>query len=139
MMNHQFTHDQVREFCLEIHEDDGIDPQRYFQASPKQKRSRKSIQLCGQIAKLLNASFAGWDSPILTRLYVVSVLPAPTVSRLQIVVDATEVPGSMPTKDILQELARTTPGLRAVVAGTIARKYVPELTFRLAAPHEVLQ
>lgn len=125
--------------CQDIHEDDGIDPRRYFQSSSAYERSRKNIQLCGQVAKLLNEALAGWDNPILASLFVVTVVPAPNLSRLEVVVDTTQVPAHVTSHDILDELTRASLGLRVSVGESIARKYVPELIFRLAAPHEVLQ
>jgi len=129
----------THECCQDIHEDDGIDPRRYFQSSPAYERSRKGLQLCGQVAKLLNEALVGWDSPILASLFVVTVVPAPTLGRLEVVVDTTQVPTGFMSHDIRDELARANRGLRVAVGEGITRKYVPELIFRLAAPREVPQ
>jgi|CXWL01.1.fsa_nt_gi hypothetical protein len=129
----------THECCQDIHEDDGIDPRRYFQASPSNERSQKSLQLCGQVAKILNVTLVGWDSPILASLFVINVVPAPTLSRMEVVVDTTQVPPCVTSGDIHAELDRAYRGLRVAVGEGITRKYVPDLTFRPAAPHEVLQ
>ncbi len=127
----------AREYCQDIHEDDGIDPRRYFHASVSDERKRKSIHLCGQVAKVLNVALVGCDSQILASLFVVKVVAAPTLSRLEAIIDTTQVHPSVTSLDIHAELARAHQGLRLAVGAEISRKYVPELVFRLAAPHEV--
>lgn len=139
MTTQQRNLSNIHECCQILHEDDGVDSRRYFQPSQSDERKRKSIQLCGQVAKLLNAAFVGWESPILAALFVVRVVPAPTLSRLEAVVDATQVSSDVSSHDIWAELGRAHRALRMAVAEGITRKYVPDLTFRLAAPHEVSQ
>lgn len=139
MTTQQRNLSNIHECCQILHEDDGVDPRRYFQPPQSDERKRKSIQLCGQVAKLLNAAFVGWEGPILAALFVVRVVPAPTLSRLEAVVDATQVPSDVSSHDICAELDRAHRALRMAVAEGITRKYVPDLTFRLAAPHEVSQ
>lgn len=65
------------------------------------------------------------------------VVTAPTLSRLEAIIDTTQVPPRVTSLDIHAELARAHQGLRLAVGAEISRKYVPELVFRLAAPHEV--
>ncbi|BFU90847.1 MAG: hypothetical protein NTAFB01_20340 [Nitrospira sp.] len=127
----------VRRYCQELHEDDGVDPRRYFHSSLGHERSRKNLQLCGQVAKLLNEALVGRDNPTLASLFVIAVVPAPTLNRLEVVLDATHVPSSVASDAIYAQLARSHQSLRMAVGEGINRKYVPELTFRLAAPYEV--
>lgn len=129
----------TQKYCQSIHGDDGVDPRRYFHSSSLSERSPKDLQLCGHVAKLLNEVLVGWDNPILASLFVVAVVPAPTLSRLEVVLDATHVPPSMTSAAIYTQLSRDYRSLRMAVGEGINRKYVPELTFRLAAPHEVPQ
>ena len=129
----------IHECCQDLQEDDGVDPRRYFQPSSSNEKKRKNVQLCGQVAKLLNVAFVGWESQILALLFVVRVTPAPSLSRLEVVVDTSQVPSNVASRDIYAELCRAHRALRMVVAEGITRKYVPDLTFRLAAPHEVSQ
>lgn len=137
MIKHRRKMSDAREYCEDIHEDDGCDPRRYFQAIVSDERKRKTVQLCGQVGRALNLAFLGLDSQIVSCLFVVKVVPAPTLMRLESIIDTTQVPPTVTSLDIHAELARVHRGLRLAVGAEISRKYVPELVFRFAAPHEV--
>jgi len=127
------------ESCQVVYEDDGVDPRRYFRGEALQESSHQCRRFCGSVAKTLNVALAGCASPVLTRLFVVKVAPAPTLSRLEVVVDATGVESCVTGDAIREELARAAQILRSEVGRVMARKYVPELFFRLASPEEVLR
>ncbi|MDH5667706.1 MAG: hypothetical protein OEY86_06835 [Nitrospira sp.] len=129
----------LEESCQTVYEDDGVDPRRYFRREGLHESSNQCRRFCGYVAKTLNAALAGCTSPVLARLFVVKVVPAPMLSRLEVVVDATGVESCVSGEAIREELARATQILRSEIGRVIARKYVPELCFRLASPEEVLR
>lgn len=125
--------------CQSVYDDDGVDPRRYFRNEKIDESGSKCRRFCGYVAKTLNVVFAGCSSQVLARLFVVRVLPAPTSSRLEVVIDTTQVESGVTSDVIRMELDRASQHLRAEVGKVIVRKYVPELFFRLASPDEVLQ
>jgi len=133
------VYSDMREFCQSVHEDDGIDPRQYFRNELEGESSSKCRRYCGYVAKTLNAVLAGCTSVVLTRIFIIKVMPAPTLGRLEVIVDTTQVEADVTSEVIRRELDQACPHLRSEIARTIMRKYVPELHFRLAAPGEVLR
>ena len=128
-----------QEHCQSVHEDDGIDPRRYFRSEVINGAGSKCHRFCGHVAKVLNVVLGSCGNPMLGRLFVVKVIPAPTLSRLEVVIDAAQVDSYVTDNAIRMEIDRASSHLRTEIGRAIARKYVPDLVFRFASPDEVFQ
>ena len=95
---------------------------------------RKTQQLCREVHETLSFVLAGeCDDPVLERLVVASVAPAPDASRLLVsLVVFPELDGG-PTDlaEIEEHLERVRGKLRAEIAAAIHRKKTPQLAFEL--------
>lgn len=92
------------------------------------KHERKTAQLCEQVAEAISLALAECHNPLLAALWVESVEPAPTASRMRVIVSADiDTDGDA----ILDALTHARHFLRRQVAGEINRKRVPELSFVL--------
>ena len=96
---------------------------------PSPHHDTKAWQLCGQVAEALRFALAGCGDPRLFDLVVEAVVPAPSASRLRVVVSAEAGVDAVAT---LEALERARGYLRQQVAGSIHRKRTPELSFALA-------
>lgn len=122
--------------CAEFHEDDGIDPRRYFRAAESNRQAgRKTLQLCRQVQEALNYQLAGDDGDdLLTLFQVVEVRPAPDQSQLLAIVQpAVPLGNPVDPREVLDRLAGASGRLRAGVAAAITRKRAPKLLFQVAA------
>jgi hypothetical protein len=88
---------------------------------------RKTLQLCRQVQRALNYALGECGDDLLTGLYVMSIEPAPSASRLLVTVQPLDE-GADPI-DILQHVGFVMGQLRSDVAASIHRKKVPELMF----------
>ncbi len=115
------------------------EPDTYFDSTvhrpsghnPYEKHERKTRQLCEQVAEALSFALAECHNPILADLYIVAVEPAPSASRLRVVVSAelhTHAPAT------LEALERARGYLRGQIASEIHRKRTPELCFAVIPP-----
>ncbi len=60
MIPDERTREMLRAYCGELHEDDCVDPRDYFRSGPNPHRqSRKSKQLCRQVAETLDLVLSG--------------------------------------------------------------------------------
>ncbi len=98
-------------------------------------RGHKDLQLCRQVYDALTYALAELDDPMIDELVLESVIPAPTVSRVQV----TLVPSrdGLDYDEALARLNAIAPGLRQDVAMEICRKHVPELIFRIVHPTQL--
>jgi hypothetical protein len=91
------------------------------------RQEQKTRQLCQQARRALNLALAGeFAGSALDDVFVVEVSPVAGCGRL---VAHIAVPSGHSVSATLKELRDRTPKLRAVIAGFISRKRVPELTF----------
>lgn len=128
----------MRSLCGEVGSEDGVDPRKFF-AHDQESRStgRKARQLCGQVARTLAYVLSGeTGDPVLARLDVVSVDPAPDESQLMVTVALFPDIDPVEPQEILRRLAAAAGRLRAEVAGAITRRRAPRLVFRLGARDE---
>ncbi len=128
--------EQLAAYCGQLGDDDCIDPRDYFAAKPSQRKGqRKARQLCRQVGETLELVLTGdCADELLQSLHVVSVDPAPDVSRL-LVTFGTDLPEErVDHQDILDRLAAQTGRLRCEIATAITRKRVPTLTFCVVGP-----
>lgn len=130
------TREQMLAHCGQIHDDDGVDPREVFKTrESRDKKNRKAIQLCSQVAETLGLVLTGdFDDELLHNLQIVSVTPAPDASQLAVAVRA-DIPGDqVRSQEILDRLASVAGRLRCEVAAAISRKRAPKLLFHLVGP-----
>lgn len=127
------TREQMLACCGEIHDDDGVDPREFFKThETRDKKSRKAMQLCNQVAETLSLVLAGdFDDDLLHSLQVISVRPAPDASQLAVELRADVPDGQVGAQEILDRLAVVAGRLRCEVAAAITRKRAPKLVFHL--------
>ncbi|MEX0866821.1 MAG: hypothetical protein WD030_05645 [Pirellulales bacterium] len=130
------TREQMLAYCSEIHDDDGVDPRDFFRTrKSRDKRDRKALQLCSQVAETLGLVLEGdFDDELLHNLQVVSVNPAPDASQLAVALRADVSDSQIGAQEILDRLAAVAGRLRCEVAGAICRKRAPKLVFHLVGP-----
>lgn len=128
--------EQMLACCGEIQEDDGVDPRRFFKShSGRNKRDRKTQQLCRQVEQILSLVLSGeFSDELLQSLIVESVVPAPNASLLLVTVRiASGYREDSDPSAVLERLERVTGRLRSEVATSITRKRTPRLKFCVAS------
>jgi len=107
---------------------------RQSRSQERPPSDRKALQLCEQIAHVLDSVLGGEAADdVLRDLTVVSVTPAPHSGRLLVLVQPRE-PVDAGGKDLLTKKLRHAAGwLRSEVAASINRRKTPELVFQLLA------
>lgn len=122
--------------CGELHEDDAVDPRRFFKKHNKRdKQHHKLRQLCQQVAQTMNLVLSGeFADERLQSLQVVSVEPAPDASQLLVTLCTDMAGDAVEYQTILNQLALITGRLRSEVAVAISRKRTPLLLFRVVGP-----
>lgn len=130
------TRERLLAHCGELHEDDGVDPRRFFKIDKRRnKQNHKARQLCHQVAETLALVLAGeFGDHQLHGLQVVSVDPAPDASQLSVTLRTDEPCGSAQRQEVLNRLAMVNGRLRCAVAAAISRKRTPKLLFRIVGP-----
>tara|TARA_R110002072_G_scaffold287242_2_gene452777 strand:+ start:142412 stop:142864 length:453 start_codon:yes stop_codon:yes gene_type:complete len=128
--------EQMLACCGEIQEDDGVDPRRFFKShSDRNKRDRKTQQLCQQVEQTLSLVLSGeFSDELLQSLIVESVIPAPNASQMLVTVSiesSLEAPADPSV--VLERLDRVAGRLRSEVAASITRKRAPALRFRIVS------
>jgi ribosome-binding factor A len=119
--------------CGELGADDGVDPREWARERPSGRSgNRKALQLCRQVAETLDQVLSGdCRDEDLQSLHVVAVDPCPDSSRLLITLESDLPEGLFDRARILERLEEQAGRLRSEVAGSIARKRVPMLAFRV--------
>jgi ribosome-binding factor A len=133
MKRKRSSHLRTQALCSDLGPEDGIDPRDLFRANARKKGGRKTLQLCGQVAEVLNYAFAAiCNDDVLRELGVLAVQPAPDESRLLVTVGPT-LPGPCDPNQVLAHVQQSLGKLRSEVAAAIHGKKVPELAFRVAS------
>jgi len=112
--------------------DDGVDTRTSGHSSDPSRSALHDDGLCSQVAETLGLVFAGGgDDERLLDLGLLSVEPAPTVSRL--LVKVYPLPGSprRSVPEICSVLKAARPFLRREIAEAISRRKIPELAFEV--------
>lgn len=125
---------QMLACCGEIQEDDGVDPRLFFNShSGRNKRDRKTQQLCQQVEQTLSLVLSGeFSDELLQSLTVESVIPAPNAAQLLVTVSIVGSHEVVPDPSVVMErLDRVVGRLRSEVATSITRKRAPGLKFRV--------
>jgi ribosome-binding factor A len=116
----------------EVGPEDGLDPRYDTRGEPGKVANRKALQLCGQVARTLQAVLSGeCGDDLLRELQVESVVPAPNSSRLLVTLSLAAPQGAAPVAEVLARLQKAQGLLRGEIAAAINRRRTPELTFRL--------
>ncbi len=93
---------------------------------------RKTLQLCGQVARALAGVLPTLGDPLLSDLAVSSVVPARGKGRLLVTLTPAPSAEAHPEDARAGRLAAAAAMLRTEVAAAITRRKAPELVFRLA-------
>lgn len=127
--------EEILAHCGEIHEDDGIDPRELFKSGTRRnKRDRKAMQLCRQVAETLDLVLSGeLSDELLSGLKIVSVMPAPDSSRLLVTLQPHTSDEWFDQSKIMTHLAAASGRLRHAVAMAITRRKAPVLAFQVIA------
>jgi hypothetical protein len=132
MKRKQSSQTHTQPLCSQLSPENRVDPRDQLREATRKKGSRKTLQLCGQVAEALNYAFASvCNDDVLRPLGVVAVQPAPDESRLLVTVAPT-LPCPFDPSQILAHVQQALGKLRLEVAASIHRKRVPGLTFRVA-------
>jgi len=123
--------------CAEIGPDDGVDPRDDNRGASARRASRKTLQLCRQVARTLNAVLGGCRDDVLNGLFVAAVQPAPNPGRLLVTVAASPAAAAFGASEVLAHLDKASSLLRCEVAAAIHRRRAPELAFRVAFQPDV--
>lgn len=117
--------------CDDRREGDGEDPKfDGIKAEwPNKVVNRKALQLCAQIADILNLTFAQLANEVLQGLYVAAVVPAPDSSQMLVTLVSPQN-----ASEIMENLQKANGYLRSEVALGINRKRVPQLKFQVVTP-----
>jgi len=128
--------ERLRALCGELHDDDGVDPRKFFKSNRKRDKARhKSKQLCRQVQKTLDLVFSGETrDELLSELRIVSVTSSDDSTALLVTVVAEVPPDCFDRAEIEARLAEMSGRLRSEVAGAITRKRTPLLVFHVLAP-----
>ena len=98
----------------------------------QRKHEVKARRLCRQVSEALQAGLSGeCADEVLQQVWVASVDPAAEASRLVVTVS---VPETVNPVEALARLEGARGLLRSIVAASIVRKKVPDLSFRVAGP-----
>jgi ribosome-binding factor A len=133
---HRRSAKKLRPLCAQTSEEDGLDPREFFREGKQARRpNRKALQLCGQVANLLNQIFSGeCGDDLLRSLNVISVAPAPDASQLLVLVAQNPNEPTVPPGEILVRLDGASGMLRSLVAAAVSRRRAPKLRFHVAGP-----
>ncbi len=137
MKRRKIDQSQENGLCDEMHEDDGVDPRRFFRPE-KTHDNRKARQLCKQVERTLSLVLAACHDDVIRDLLVHSVVPSPDSSRLLVTVQPGPQARAVRIDDIHQRLDRVRPFLRQQAAAAICRKKAPDLVFEIL-PREGVQ
>ncbi len=99
-----------------------------------QRPSRKTLQLCSQVAETLSMVLAEMPDDVLRDLMVEEVLPAPDASQLLVVLRPAPSAVLFDPIRALEVLQATAQDIRMEVASAIHRRRVPTLLYRVLDP-----
>ena len=128
---------RLQQCCGEIHEDDCIDPRKFFQPERDNKENHKVQQLCRQAFETLSLVLADCDDELMQLLTIIEVNIARDGSKLIATVEHRQAAPLVPElktcsqAQTLTRLSEQIPRLRSELARSISRKRVPNLSFEL--------
>jgi ribosome-binding factor A len=95
------------------------------------RSGHKDRQICRQVFDALSYALAELDDPVIDELVIDSVVPAPSASRVLVVLRPSVAGSDADFEIALARLREVAPELREEVAAEITRRRVPELVFRI--------
>jgi ribosome-binding factor A len=98
---------------------------------PARKVSRKTLQLCSQVAETLSMVLGEMPDEVLRDLMVEEVQPAPDSSQLLVLLRPAPSAVAFDAVRALEHLNAAAKDLRLEVAGAIHRRRAPTLLFRV--------
>ncbi len=116
--------------AAEVGSGDGLDPRLDRRGQDGRELGRKTLQLCGQVARTLMGLLPCCGDDILRDLDVVGVTPA-GAGRLLVTVGRLPSASVISAEVILDRLARAHGWLRHEVAAAVHRRKAPDLVFRV--------
>lgn len=129
---------QMLQYCLEVHDDDGEDARQILRKKgPRNKVDYKTRQLCRQVLEALSLTIADSRDERLAEIQILAVEPAPDASRLRVIVAAAGVPDGADSAEFLGCLRDHAARLRCDVAAAITRRKAPHLIFHWRPVNEV--
>ena len=141
-MNDEKDLDAMRRLCGEVHEDDGVPPERELGAKAHRRSRRrvafkKRAQLCAQVEREVALALTECVAQGLPDVVVHSVDPNPDGAHLRVTVypAAGARDGGGDLAALQRRLDALAPAIRAEIAQAIHRKRAPWLSF-IAVPRE---
>jgi ribosome-binding factor A len=116
--------------AAEIGPGDGVDPRLDRRGLDGRELGRKTLQLCGQVARTLMSLLPCCTDDVLRDLEVIGVTPA-GAGRLLVKVGKSPSAPAVSTELILDRLTRAHGWLRNEVAAAVHRRKAPDLVFRV--------
>ncbi len=116
--------------AAEIGPGDGLDPRLDRRGQDGRELGRKTLQLCGQVARTLMGLLPCCGDEVLRDLEVIGVTPA-GAGRLLVTVGRSQSATDVSAVVILDHLARAHGWLRNEVTATVHRRKAPDLVFRV--------
>jgi ribosome-binding factor A len=116
--------------ATEIGPEDGLDPRLDRRGQDGRELGRKTLQLCGQVARTLRTVLPCCGDDVLRDLDVVGVTPAGG-GRLLVTVGRSPSAAAVSAANILDHLRRAHGWLRNEVAAAVQRRKAPDLIFRV--------
>lgn len=117
--------------CLEIGEDDGIDPKYLARENGRKTARHKDLQLCKEARRIIALMLAdAVNHPLLFALQVVSVQPELNGQRLCVSVGHFGDKPDVTEAEVIAALKPLQGVLRCALAQAINRKRTPMLAFR---------
>jgi ribosome-binding factor A len=135
MTSRRISHRDILSAANEVGSEDGIDPRLERRGQDGRPLGRKTLQLCGQVARTLQGVLAGCKDDVLRDLEVVAVTPA-GAGRLLVTVGRTPSAAKVESASILDRLTHAHGWLRQEVASAVHRRKAPDLVFRVLEPSE---
>ncbi len=111
--------------------EDGLDPRLERRGDDGRPLGRKTLQLCGQVARTLREVLPGCGDAVLRDLEVISVTPAGS-GRLLVTLGLAASAQRSTGPVIFEHLSRAHGWLRNEVASAVHRRKAPDLVFQLA-------
>jgi ribosome-binding factor A len=103
--------------------------------NPPTGNKRKTLQLCGQVARTVEGVLVGeLGDDYLSDLVVHAVEPAPDESRLMVTVGPYAPDVHLNPAEVLARIGAASAHIRSEVAAAITRKRTPTLVYRYAEP-----
>jgi ribosome-binding factor A len=130
MTSHRISRKDILSAASEVGPEDGLDPRLERRGKHGRPLGRKTLQLCGQVARTLQGVLPGSADDTLRNLEVLDVTPA-GAGRLLVRVGRS--PSAAPLDDgvLLDRLARAHGWLRGEVAAAVNRRKAPDLVFEV--------